>query len=183
MRGINLASTSDDKCQKSRKFDKNNKLAICCDKCQECLHGSGTNIVAADLPILAKYGSVQWICKNCESQPCNLIQQDQFKLLIQELDALVDQRNGDNAKLLEMQNQIKDMTATIQALKAQIDMNPTFVEKTKVDAAVPAQSATKTALVDKQITRDLSKIQIVSKTNTYGNSVAIKKDFAKHFPL
>ena len=82
-----------------------------------------------------------------------------------------------------MQNQIKDMTATIQALKAQIDMNPTFVEKTKVDAAVPAQSATKTALVDKPITRDLSKIQIVSKTNTYGNSVAIKKDFAKHFPL
>ena len=84
---------------------------------------------AADLPVLAKYGSVQWICKNCESQPCNVIQHDQFKLLIQKLDALVDQRKCNNAKLWKCRNQIKDMTPTIQALKAQIDTKPKLRRK------------------------------------------------------
>ena len=83
---------------------------------------------------------------------------------------------------MEMQNQIRDMTATIQALQAKIDTKPTFAEKTKDNAAVPAQDATKTGLVEKPVTRDLSKILTVSKTNTYENSVAIKKNFDKHFP-
>ena len=173
--GANLTSISDDKCQKCWKnVDRNNNLAICCDKSQEWLHGSCANIDAADLTVLAKYGSVQRICKNCVSQPCNAIQQDQFKLLIEKRDALVDQWNWDNAKLLEMQNQIKDMTATIQAFQPQIDTKPTFAEKTKDNAAVPAQAATKTGLFNKPVSRHLSKILIVSKTNSCENSVVIK---------
>ena len=56
-----------------------------------------------------------------------------------------------------MQNQVKDMTTTIQALQTQIDAKPTFQEKTNVDAAVAAQAATKTALVDKPVIRDCRK--------------------------
>ena len=81
--------------------------------------------------------------KNCDSQPRNLNQQDKFRVLIQKLDALLDQRNGDNAKLLELQNKIKDLAAIIQALQAQIVTKPTFAENTKVDAAVPAQAMKK----------------------------------------
>ena len=137
---------------------------------------------AADLPVLGKYGSVQWICKTCESQPSNFIQQDQFELLIQKHEALVDQRNCDNANLLEMQNQIKDITATEHALQAQIDTKPTFAEKTKHNAAVPAQAAIKIGLVDRPVKRDLSKIQNVSKTYIYESSAAIEKDFSEHLP-
>ena len=74
-----------------------------------------------------------------------------------------------------------DITATEHALQVQIDTKPTFAEKTKHNAAVPAQAAIKTGLVDRPVKRDLSKIQIVSKTNTYESSAAIKKNFAEHF--
>ena len=144
LRGTNLTTTSDEKdrnCQK--KLDSGNNLAICCNKYQDLLHGCCANIDTADISVLAKYVSVQRICKNYATQPCNLIKQDQFNLLIQKLEVLVDQRNNDNDKLLEIQHQIKDMTATIQSPEALIDTKPTFAEKTKDNAAIPAQDATK----------------------------------------
>ena len=99
--------------------------------------------------------------------------------MIENLDPLANQRNDDNADLLEMHNQIKDMTATKEAPQAQIDTKPTFAEKTKVGAAVPAQAATKTALVDKPVIRDLSKIQ-----NYYlKKHCSYQKKLCSRFPL
>ena len=105
-----------------------------------------------------------------------------IQVFIQRPDALVDQRNGDiQATGNSESNQRYECHH--KALNAQIDTKPIFAEKTKDDDAVPAQAATKTALLDTPVTWDLSKILTVTKTNTYESSVAIEKNFAKNFLL
>ena len=181
-KNLRSASASDIKCKNCRKkFSAKCNDAICCESCAEWWHGACAGIDPNDLPVLAKYTNVHWHCSQFES----LSSAKDPRML---LNLMEETKNSQT----EAANERKTQTDMVSEIKQHLlELNPVVAELGRKDLSFSEALKTNLSFSDKPKTtegvdvpkKDPNKILIASSTNRFRDSIEIKKEFARLFPL
>ena len=151
----------------------------------EWYHAACSGIEAADLPILKKYESVHWYCKICNTRASQLLP----KKFTDAVDNISRKQDANETARMEDYQQLKEIKESLQQMNSTINE---FWEKNQpvyanyADAVKNVQINTVEKPTDsptKRIECDLTKILIVSNSKKLTNSIEMKREFAKFFPL
>ena len=129
-----------------------------------------------DLPTLHKYNAVHWYCKSCEELLKSTSLVELLTSLTSRLNDIQDENLQDQMRFDTLQTNIDELKTSVEKLHS---------KKSYAETVSPAESRPplQTKTTDKQPGHDLNKTLIVTNTSNFSNSVAIKKEFAKIFPL
>ena len=193
-----LNSNSDNKCHKCQKNSHDNNHSIGRDNCNGWYHASCAEIEVEHLPIIFKYSSLFWYCNKC--QP--VLDVVNSKTFISRMDKILREQES---KFAENHTLLLEITKQQEINKQKIEENLTVAEeaKSKLSYLKPQTEALNESEYDQRayadvvkhklhmksprnvekIERDPETILIANPTKNFWDSMAIKKEYAKYFPL
>ena len=157
-----------------QKFGPKNSNVIGCSGCNLWWHSDCAEIDTVKIKVLAKYRTVHWFCDSCDMKQQ---QRGQDKIL-QHVDSMISKIA--TQLLTDLPEKLLKMQEHITELKQDVPKYRKTYAKTLGFIPLVAEKEPITSKVTKLL-RDPDKIVIVTRTAIYGNSIRIKKEFAKIF--